>query len=115
MCDSHPPSAHNSVVLVCFCFVLWPTLFSVELQCKLGEGAFAEVWLGRHRVLGFEVAVKTIQLSSDPKRAAKEMVEIKDEIDVLQLCQNKYIVAYKGVSQRRRQRRAGCVIDALCC
>ena len=91
---------HLLTALVCFCFVLWPTLSSVELQCKLGEGAFAEVLLGRHRVLGFEVAVKTIQLSSDPKRAAKEMVEIKDEIDVLQLCQNKYIVAYKGVSQR---------------
>lgn len=85
------------VSVVCFFCVLCSSLFSVELLCKLGEGAFAEVWLGRHRVLGFEVGVKTIQLSSDPKRAAKEMAEIQDEVDVLQLCQNKYIVAYKGV------------------
>lgn len=63
---------------------------------KLGAGAFAEVWLARHRLLGFEVAVKTIQLSSDPMRAAKEKEEIKDEIAILKLCRNKYIVGFLG-------------------
>ena len=67
-----------------------------QLVRKLGEGAFAEVWLGRHKVLGFAVAVKTILLSSDPKRAAKEKEEIADEIAVLRLCRNKFICGYVG-------------------
>jgi hypothetical protein len=61
----------------------------MTIERKLGSGAFADVWLARHRVLGFQVAVKTILLSEDPRKAAKEREEIEQEIAVLRLCANK--------------------------
>jgi serine/threonine-protein kinase 24/25/MST4 len=62
----------------------------LELQEKLGEGAFGEVFRARHRQGRFTVAVKVVAPEAGDAEA------LKSEIDILRSCRHPCIVSYYG-------------------
>jgi serine/threonine protein kinase len=59
---------------------------------QVGEGSYGAVYKARDRLNGMEVAVKVLDLQGDDAQAA----DLRREINILQSCQCKQIVAYGG-------------------
>jgi len=65
-----------------------PDLFA--FQEKIGAGAFASVYQGRHRDTGFVLAIKILKLQESTAKT------LQQEIDVLRKCHSPQIVSYFG-------------------
>jgi len=63
-----------------------------DFEAKVGEGSYGAVYKARDRITGMEVAVKVLDLQGDDAQAA----DLKREINILQSCSCKQIVAYGG-------------------
>lgn len=63
-----------------------------DFEAKVGEGSYGAVYKAKDRITGQEVAVKVLDLQGDDAQAA----DLKREINILQSCACKQIVAYGG-------------------
>ena len=61
----------------------------LDLDIKLGEGSFGQVFRARHKATGAIVAVKVV-----PNEADEEADKIMGEIDILSKCNSPFIVGY---------------------
>ncbi|KAJ1297797.1 hypothetical protein BS78_01G404900 [Paspalum vaginatum] len=61
-----------------------------ELLRRIGSGAYSQVWLGRHRALGTEVAVKEIAME---RLSSKLRESLLSEVDILRRIRHSNVIA----------------------
>jgi hypothetical protein len=61
-----------------------------ELLRPIGSGAYSQVWLGRHRVRGTEVAVKEIAMERLSKKLRESLLS---EVDILRRIRHDNVIA----------------------